>query len=257
MERLICLLPKETEMNWEEMTDQFKSSLWDIYPDTQVCGVGENDTVIVDGAQGAAIQWSRFSQLQTFRRSSFKRRMFAFLALISPLIFLIALLIASFLPPVGVPFMVLSLLLFQLPLPYYVWKAFGGKVWAVEPCLFGIEGYVPLDVIERKLFGGQKTRLAWSAFGSPLSRHIEGTACRENRRYLTKNNKTEGEADGLVSEDIYTHPIKALDPCSPCEKCMHEAEPNRQCPDHLTPYSARQLGESKMGDMKVSPALRA
>jgi hypothetical protein len=44
MERLICLLPETPEQNWELMTDQYKASLWDIYPDTQVCGIGENGT---------------------------------------------------------------------------------------------------------------------------------------------------------------------------------------------------------------------
>ncbi|XXH00858.1 hypothetical protein Hte_007209 [Hypoxylon texense] len=55
MKRLICLLPQREEP-WEQMSDQYNASLWDIYPSAQICGVGENDTTVVDGLQGAMIQ---------------------------------------------------------------------------------------------------------------------------------------------------------------------------------------------------------
>ena len=35
---------------WHSLHDHRGTSLWDIYPKTQVCGIGENDSVTLDGA---------------------------------------------------------------------------------------------------------------------------------------------------------------------------------------------------------------
>src|SRR5688572_23407946 len=78
IERLICLLPKTPDEDWELMTDQYECSVWDIYPDMQVCAVGENDTVIIDGAKGAQIQWDTFTNPSTEKGESFKRRLVRF-----------------------------------------------------------------------------------------------------------------------------------------------------------------------------------
>lgn len=249
MERLICLLPDTPNESWELMTDQYKSSLWDIYPDTQVCGVGENDTVIVDGCKGALIQWSMFSTVQTLKQLTTKRKFFLKLVQFSYLIFFVACVLAYFIPSLGGPFIAISILCFQLPAPYYIWSIFGGKLWAVEPCLFGIEGYVPLGVIEEKLFGTRLNRMSWSPYGSPLSRHEPGMSCRERTLCYPDADDDVASTVPLV-ETIDTYPVNAIDPCSRCAECM--TRPEVPCKNHETVASAWRKSHSAMGDTKVS-----
>src|SRR5277367_1229623 len=91
MERLISLLPEDPNEPWNKMSDQYKSTLWDIIPDTQVCGIGENDTVIVDGFKGAMIQWSRFSTVHTTKWLGWKRKTLIYITMFTPLLFIIGL----------------------------------------------------------------------------------------------------------------------------------------------------------------------
>ncbi|KAL8822063.1 MAG: hypothetical protein Q9191_007196, partial [Dirinaria sp. TL-2023a] len=65
MERMICLLPKQLDNYWWSLDDAWDVELWDIYPKTQICGIGENDTVVLDGARGAAIRWDKFIPVLT------------------------------------------------------------------------------------------------------------------------------------------------------------------------------------------------
>ena len=58
-----------------------------------------------------------------------------------------------------------------LAAPYLLLRAYDGRLWNQQPWLFGFEGYLPVDVLERQLFGA-RGRLRWSAFGSPLSRSV-------------------------------------------------------------------------------------
>jgi hypothetical protein len=55
--------------------------------------------------------------------------------------------------------------------PELLIKRFGGKKWANQPWLFGIEGHCDIGEIEAKLFGTNEKHLKWAPFGSPLSRH--------------------------------------------------------------------------------------
>ena len=48
LERLICLLPNNTKEPWHSFSDKWNASLWDIYPKRQVCGIGENNTILID-----------------------------------------------------------------------------------------------------------------------------------------------------------------------------------------------------------------
>ncbi|KAL2141990.1 hypothetical protein VTI28DRAFT_1726 [Corynascus sepedonium] len=205
MERLICLLPDTQDENWEQMSDQYKASLWDIYPDTQVCGVGENDTVIVDGTKGAQIQWSGFTSVWSLRNLTLKRRAFYYM-LYSNWNY------NSYRPATsgyqaGLAITIITLVLLFLPAPDYLWHLHAGKLWSVEPCFFGIEGYVPLEVIEERLFGANisndRRRLKWSAYGSPLSRHIQG----ELRRERTVRDKYREASDSNGGDDSVAEPL--------------------------------------------------
>ncbi|KAH8881789.1 hypothetical protein GQ53DRAFT_886717 [Thozetella sp. PMI_491] len=278
MERLICLLPETPDQDWELMTDRYKASLWDIYPETQVCGIGENDTVIVDGAKAAQIQWDGFTKVRTLRKTTMKRWIFLKMVVWSPLLFIIgAVLLGIFPAPVtldyyptsyrygpssisvaygasgyyaGLSIFLLTLFLFVVPAPYYLWNVYGGKLRQVEPCFFGIEGYVPLEAIEAKLFGMHSNRMRWSAAGSPLSRHRQGKAIQERTwTYAPAQNDDVEPLLQATVEGISTYSVEPIDPCSPCPKCIGTM--SILCDLHPTPVSCRQQSRSRMGEMKV------
>lgn len=209
------------------MTDQYRASLWDIYPESQICGIGENDTVMVDGCKGAVIQWSNFTTVTTFTRLTLVRQILLWIILLSPIMFVTGCSILSVSPVAGLLVLFVSLFFFQLPSPFYIWHLYGGKVWASEPCLFGIEGYVPIDVIEEKIFGYCLNRLSWSPNGSPLSLHREDGSC--NERVWNQNLET--------AELLTTYPIKGIDPCNRGQETREQF---------------RAMSESQMGEMKVS-----
>ena len=288
MERLICLLPDRLDQSWELMRDQYRASLWDIYPDTQVCGIGENDTVIVDGARGAQIQWDQFTRVRTLRRLTLKRWFFLKLVIWAPLLFIVGAVTAALSAPVytrvltsfgtvvyvtgnpagyaaGLAILIPTLLLLILPAPYFLWHLFAGKFWEVEPCLFGIEGYVPLEVIEEKLFGTHSNRMCWSAWGSPLSRHRQGKALQERAVHYAVDEDDNDDDNGLDSTPllprqpkqqqppavsaIHTYPVETIDPCAPCDACAGQG--GRYCRFHPTPASCQDLSRSPMGQTKV------
>lgn len=307
MERLICLLPEAPDQNWELMTDQYKASLWDIYPETQVCGIGENDTVVVDNAKGAQIQWSGFTEVRLLRNLTTKRMIFLYLVVYSPLFFFIgAFLVGATdrrkwetsynfgsanaerrpnpIYQAGVGIMVVTLFLFIIPAPYFIWNLYAGKIWSSEPCFFGIEGYLPIERIEERLFGplGEKDRrLRWSAWGSPLSRHREGIPQHE-RAVQYKYTDTDTDPDPSPNDlnqqstpllpkppppapeihdvsSLPTYPVETIDPTTPCSLCLpaftghnpnHPPTPHH-CAAHPTVASLRGMSHSAMGALKV------
>lgn len=251
MERLICLLPKSANENWELMNDQYESSLWDIYPKIQVSAVGENDTVVIEGALGAQIQWSNFHELNTTKRAGFKRSLFVSMVVMTPAAFFLALAITAFIPFIGIPFLMLVLIFLILPSPWYVWTAYGGKLWSVEPAFFGIEGFVPVEVIEENLFGVRRNRMKWSAFGSPLSRHKEGAPVHERNAAALGS---DAETGALLPQTVDTYPVVPISPCAPCEACGGDDRSRSRftmCNNHETYISSQQKSGSDMGEMKV------
>jgi hypothetical protein len=228
------------------MTDKYKSTLWDIYPDTQVCGIGENDTIIVDGFKGAMIEWSIFSTVHTTKRMTWKRKVLIYATILAPTLLILGavLILASLV--VGIIVLLLSaVILFAAPA--YIPSLFIGKLSNVEPCLFGIEGYVPLPVIEEILFGAKMNRMSWSPYGSPLSRHKHRMGYRERHHELD----LEGGANQSLL-NVYTYPVEAIDPCSPCGECIGGQQP-RTC-THETFQSVDEKSRSPYGSMKVRRA---
>ena len=72
LERLICILPSTPNQPWYEMADQWGVSLWDIIPSTQVCGIADKDTVIIDGGYAASIRWKSFAHVASLTRESWR-----------------------------------------------------------------------------------------------------------------------------------------------------------------------------------------
>ncbi len=258
MERLICLLPIHPDEPWDKMSDQYNSSLWDIYPDTQVCGIGENDTIIVDGFKGALIQWSMFSTVHTMKRTTCLRATIIWTITYAPVLFLIAvtLLVIPKKPVRSGGGVVLAIvLIILLSAPLYIPRLFNGKLYEVEPCLFGIEGYVPIQEVEEMIFGVRLGRLKWSAYGSPLSRH------KYRRGYRERTNEDDVEAADSQpllarrgggensSNFVLTYPVEAIDPCSPCENCENGGDQSR-C-RHATFAAVDARSKGGYGTMKV------
>lgn len=175
LERLICILPKNKDQPWHNTDDQWNVPLWDIYPTTQICGIGEQETVILDNAHAANIRWKSFTQVLAVKRESLKRQLcrLAFRSTFYLLIAGISLLAIPLGASTQAPGAILLIigLIFTLMSPYMIRLIYAGKIWETQPWFFGFEGYMSLPTIERHIFGANVSRLSWSTNGSPLSRH--------------------------------------------------------------------------------------
>ncbi|KAL6715326.1 hypothetical protein ACLMJK_007592 [Lecanora helva] len=177
LERLICLLPKSPRAEWHSMSDYWGVSLWDIYPRTQICGLGEDDTIILDGARAANIRWKSFPRVLLSKNDTFKRKL-ARLALTLysavTLLGIVVLATSGSTKTFGNAFggSILGLALFVTFMsPFSIRWLYLGKVWFAQPWLIGFEGHMPLADIENHLFGVNLDRLSWSTTGSSLARH--------------------------------------------------------------------------------------
>lgn len=204
LERMLCVLPEESsqdqalpaselpaelnpctgerperhpEQRWANLDDQFGVKLWDIEPYCQVAAIDRDNTVIIDGAFAATIHWDTFAKVAMTTRET-PSRMAAKLAFRSTsYMFIIALTLCisgsgpngGALLGFGVIFMIAAVSL-VLVSPALAVHFYGGKVWFTQPWLFGFEGYMPVDQIERHLFGFPSSRLRWTPCGSALSR---------------------------------------------------------------------------------------
>lgn len=178
LERLICTLPLNPCQPWYNMSDQWHALLWDIKPTTQVCGIGDRDTVIIDGAFAASIRWKSFAPVANLIRESWKRLFFRYIFCSTALLFTIAVgLIAGGRSSdshamIGLGLLILGIsLAFILLSPWFIQILYAGKIWATQAWFFGFEGYLDIETIENNIFGTKKGRLKWSTTGSPLSRH--------------------------------------------------------------------------------------
>lgn len=269
------------------MSDVYSSKLWDIEPSCQVCGVGENDTVILDGLRGGLIQWSQFNSV--FRDQPWKAftvRIFNIVMIILFLVIFIlqmgvvtgksplpqphprrdsdgsnqsslALYLAYILAPV-VALVVIIIAIIPAVGPLLLGR---GQEHSVEPYLFGFEGYMPLDQIEERLFGSYGNRLQWSAHGSAHSRHVQGTKRQEPLvSYL--ESRSSGTVLKLEDEDdldtslnpIWTYAMEPVDPLSQCEDCIDNKKggvSNGGKCSHETHESALKKAKADYGSLKV------
>ncbi|KAF2028561.1 hypothetical protein EK21DRAFT_101734 [Setomelanomma holmii] len=174
LERLICVLPKDPNQPWHSMDDAYNAKLWDILPqDVGIAGVGEDDSIILDGCRAANVRWKQFAPVAYTRRASWKRWLAGKALRLGGLIFLIACVMLAFPGPVkmaGILFLIYSLILMGLS-PWLLRMLYLGKFWGQQCWFFGFEGYMDIDTIERVIFGGRAGRMKWTAAAAPLSRH--------------------------------------------------------------------------------------
>jgi hypothetical protein len=171
LERLICTLPVSPSEPWFSMDDAYGVKLWDIDPSVQISGIGHDDTVIIDGARAANVRWKGFKPVASAKRVSWKRWIASYLVQSSGLIFWISvILLAAGLYAAGAILLIYaSILIFASP--HLLRILYSGKFWGTQPWFFAFEGYLPIETIEKQLFGAMLNRFEWTSCGSPLSRH--------------------------------------------------------------------------------------
>ncbi|MCJ1470844.1 hypothetical protein MMC07_009491 [Pseudocyphellaria aurata] len=181
LERLICVLPKRANQPWHDMDDEWDVALWDIYPTTQICGIGDNDTVILDNAHAASIRWKAFTHVLTFVNSSWRRTFTRYAFRSSSYVFYLGIAFVTVgkagngagnhaYTALGAILLVIGSI-FTLLSPYLIRLLYTGKSRGAQPWFFGFEGYLDLPTIERHIYGANLGYLSWSTNGSPLSRH--------------------------------------------------------------------------------------
>jgi hypothetical protein len=178
------------------MGDAYGCRLWDIYPTCQVAGVGQDDTIIINGAYGTSTRWKSFHRIWNTRSFSWKRWLSwkllhsasTFVLIGFTLIGLGAQANAPITDDYGITYTTgptgagnvnigIGFILLLIGIsgwfmaPRLLQIILGGKFWNTKAAVFGVEGYINLATIERSIFGGNLNRLRWSTNGSPLSRH--------------------------------------------------------------------------------------
>ncbi|KAH7092511.1 hypothetical protein FB567DRAFT_614522, partial [Paraphoma chrysanthemicola] len=195
LERLICVMPKHHHQAWHDTSDCYDAKLFDIYPTCQIAGVGNDDSVVLDGAQGASIRWDRFERVAYTNKDSFKRSASRVVLQLSPLVLLIGIILAvGNQKAAGILLLILALAILGAS-PYLIRLLFTGKLWDTQALLFGFEGYMDIATIETHIFGAYMNRLTWSPYGSTLSRHAPG----EHGECIGLDPTTDAETAKLVA----------------------------------------------------------
>ncbi|KAF7189776.1 hypothetical protein HII31_08883 [Pseudocercospora fuligena] len=162
MERLLCMQPVNSTAQWHDTRDAWTMQLWDFEPSCQIAGIVDNRTVLLDGAYGATIRWSKLKKVESDK-----------VWLIAAVSLLIAgaqsnLSNSTFAGGVALFAIVM---VFNLTTPALIWRLYRGKMWSTQAFFFGMEGIPNLGEVERCMFGFNDNRLKWSPSGSTLSRH--------------------------------------------------------------------------------------
>lgn len=168
---------KKRRHYWTNLNDYWGANLWDIEPLCQVAGIGQDETVILDGAFAATIKWDKFERVAITTRETWSRMLARYFVRGTPGWFFIALLTLalggagnSSAKGIGAFLLVIALVTVLLS-PLLICHIYGGKLWNSQPWLFGFEGHLPLHEIESKIFGFPADRLSWAPYASAMSRH--------------------------------------------------------------------------------------
>ncbi|KAH9990065.1 hypothetical protein F4779DRAFT_610163 [Xylariaceae sp. FL0662B] len=63
LERLLCVSPPKADVPWYDITDRWRAKIREITPACEVTGIMSPDTILVDGAYGASIEWDRLDPI--------------------------------------------------------------------------------------------------------------------------------------------------------------------------------------------------
>lgn len=161
---------------WSNMDDHWGVKLWDCEPHCQVAGIAAYDTVILDGAYGATVHWNSFQRVAITTRETWSRMLGRMSLRATPGWFTLGVAFASLgrgnpsLTAVGAIFLIISLTLILLS-PILILHIYSGKAWNSQPWLFGFEGHMSLQKIEKKIWGFECNRLVWAPYCSAMSKH--------------------------------------------------------------------------------------
>ncbi|KAJ3577586.1 hypothetical protein NPX13_g2982 [Xylaria arbuscula] len=196
LERLICMQPIHLDAPWYKIRDAWGARLWDIEPQCQVAGIVDDQTITLDGAYGATIQWDSMEPVAFLKRPTRSREISKVLVHGAPVYLIISLaivfwkvvvlgaayfnegtasptqtlLITNIIQIMGL-FILVGSVAVMLLAPMLLLDVYRGKFWSTQAHFVGLEG-IPSDIgdIERLLFGFNHGRLKWSTAASTLSR---------------------------------------------------------------------------------------
>ncbi|KAK5146924.1 hypothetical protein BJ546DRAFT_1064284 [Cryomyces antarcticus] len=209
MERMVCMLPAKSfaGQNDDKLflslteRDQYNSQLWDIEPLCQVAGVGEDKELILDACRAISIRWKAFPQIEHKRSAGFRKLLAELAALGLGLIARYAYRWSNNQTLVDAPppdadvaqiandvfedqslvvfgaFCLLGSFLLALAAPASVRRLYGGRVMQSAPWLVGFEGVMPIDSLEKTIFGNDDDdRLTYEP-SSTVFAEREGVQC--------------------------------------------------------------------------------
>lgn len=190
IERMVAMFPTPTA-NIRDLfkvlgeMDQYNTHLWDVKPRCEVVGVGdEPNTVILNECRAVPIRWKRFPRM-SYKRHKGMKKTIAELAVRSGAFWIItgyslAFTYAPFFISGANPdrlytylggiiaiFIGVGLLLACLA-PHAVLRLFGGAVLETAPHLVGLEGTMPIDQLEKMIFGDSQGRLTYEPSSTPF-----------------------------------------------------------------------------------------
>lgn len=191
IERMVAMFPSPTadarnlfKVLGEQ--DQYGTHLWDVEPRCAVVGVGdEPSTVILNECRAVPIRWKSFPRM-TYKRHEGMKKAIAELAVRSGAYWMVmgyslAFTYAPFfitntnsqgnlyiyLVGLIIIFIGMGLLLACLA-PHAVLRLFGGQVLESTPHLVGLEGTMPIDQLEKMIFGDSQGRLTYEPSSTPF-----------------------------------------------------------------------------------------
>lgn len=240
------------------MSDQFHSNLWDIEPTCQVCGIGENDTIIVDGLYAGLIEWDRFHDV--FQEQPWQT-LTGRVVRIAGAAWLISLSLLNYIGESSSTHWALNLglttgewsviIAFLLLIPLGGPLIFSRRTVEEEEMnarLFGFEGYMPLEKIEEKLWGCNLEKLSWNAHGSTLSHHKAAEPYTEPAFTFESGFIPHNPGEDL-SLPIKTYPVEPLNPVR-----AETGTPGGLYRRH-TLTSLQEQAKRNYGEMKVCQAI--
>ena len=177
LERIVCVLPSADDgyKGWLNTTDSFGVNLWDIEPLCQVAGICNDEAIIIDGCHGISIDWesiprtpfrTRMTTTQTTVRITLMSSFWWMYIGFSCFLFLSVMIIFSksqgssgflgsyfFNLQLGFKISIFVYLSLSFMAPFLIPWIYGGPITEIAPRLVGIEGTIPIDELERMVFG--------------------------------------------------------------------------------------------------------
>ena len=197
IERMVCMYPQPGEnirnlFRGISIPDQYGTHLWDINPLCHVVGVGEEpNTILLNNCRAIPIRWKKFPRMQYKRHQGFKKwlaELFvrsgawwmvtgASLAWTYAPLFLAntkssgsySSNLSIYMEALVGGFLAIGIILSCFG-PRSVRRLFGGSVQQTTPHLIGFEGVLPIDELERIMFGNCNDRLSYEPSSTPFCR---------------------------------------------------------------------------------------